>query len=197
MTCVPRSAERPTTRRNTRHSKSGQQCRSHARQSVVGPCSLRSLPRSGERGYKHNEAGGLPASLYLCTQIIQINLVALQQIVTAFTADSTLDEAVALGATLQFQGNFSLRAGSDHHFNSFLERFRLGPGSKERGKLAKRPSNLKRLAESLTDSPARRASEWFFRGMTRSRVVLATTGPQPTVVESPRSAKSTILLKTS
>ena len=67
----------------------------------------------------------------------------------AFAADSAFDEAVTLGATLQFQSNFSLRAGSDRHFYSFLELFRLGPGSNERGKLAKDRSNLKRLARSV------------------------------------------------
>jgi hypothetical protein len=67
----------------------------------------------------------------------------------AFAADATLHKTVALWTTLQFQGNFSLRAGADHHFNSFLELFRLEPGSKERGKLAKREGNLKRLARSL------------------------------------------------
>ncbi len=63
----------------------------------------------------------------------------------AFAADSAFDQAVALGTTLRSQGNFSLRAGSDHHFKSFLELFRQRPGSKERGKLAKSQCNLKRL----------------------------------------------------
>ena len=67
----------------------------------------------------------------------------------AFAADTAFDQTVALGATLGSQGNFSLRAGADDHFNSFLEQFRLGPGSNERGKLAEGPFNLKRLATTL------------------------------------------------
>ena len=67
----------------------------------------------------------------------------------AFAADTAFDQAIALGATLGSQGNFSLRAGADDHFNSFLEQFRLGPGSNERGKLAEGPINLKRLATTL------------------------------------------------
>lgn len=195
MTCEPRSAERPTTRRNTRLSNEGLQSRSHARQSVGDVRSEVSHALVSVATNTARQANCLPRGV--CAEIIQIGSVAFQQIVAAFAADSALDEAVALGATLQFQGNFSLRAGSDHHFNSFLERFRLGPGSKERGKLAKRRSNLKRLAASLLDQPARRANEWFLRGITRSRIVLVTTRPQPTVVESPRSAKSAIFLKTS
>ena len=82
-------------------------------------------------------------------QIAGINLVAFQQIMAAFAADTAFDQAVALRATLGSQGNFSLRAGADDHFNSFLEQFRLGPGSNERGKLAEAPFNLKRLATTL------------------------------------------------
>ena len=64
-------------------------------------------------------------------------LVSFQQIMATFAADAALHEAVALRATLRSQGNFSLRAGADHHFNSFLKLLRLVPGSKVRGKLAK------------------------------------------------------------
>jgi hypothetical protein len=67
----------------------------------------------------------------------------------AFAADSALDQAVALWATLCFQGNFSLRAGADHHFNSFLESIQAWTGAKERGKLAKDRGNLKRLAARM------------------------------------------------
>ena len=91
-----------------------------------------------------------------------ISLVAFQQIMATFAADTAFDQAVALGATLGSQGNFSLRAGADDHFNSFLEQFRLGPGSNERGKLAEGPFNLKRLATTLIG--------WF--GTTRERVVV-------------------------
>ena len=80
---------------------------------------------------------------------IAIGLVAFQQIMAAFAADSAFDEAIALWATLRSQGNFSLRAGADDHFNSFLEQFRLGPGSNERRKLAEGSIILKRLATTL------------------------------------------------
>jgi hypothetical protein len=56
--------------------------------------------------------------------------VTLEQIVAAFAADAALDQAVALGATLQFQGNFSLRAGADNHFDSFLEQVQARAGVK-------------------------------------------------------------------
>ena len=73
----------------------------------------------------------------------------------AFAADTAFDQAVALRATLHSQGNFSLRAGSDHHFKSFLELFRQRPGSKERGKLAEDRCNLKRLARRVRRPPCR------------------------------------------
>ncbi len=100
------------------------------------------------RFHKHCEAGDSPASQCLCGNQNTIGLVAFQQIMAAFAADSAFDQAVALRATLCSQGNFSLRAGSDHHFKSFLELFRQRPGSNERGKLAKGRGNLKRLTRS-------------------------------------------------
>ena len=80
---------------------------------------------------------------------LPIDLIAFQQVVAAFAADTSFDQAVALGATLRSQGNFSLRAGADDHFDSFLEQFRLRAGSNERGKLAEEAINLKRLATTL------------------------------------------------
>jgi len=78
-----------------------------------------------------------------------MDLVSFQQVMAAFAADTAFDQAIALRASLGSQGNFSLRAGADNHFDSFLEQFRLRVGSNERGKLAEGEINLKRLAATL------------------------------------------------
>jgi hypothetical protein len=113
---------------------------------------------------------------------IAIGLVALQQVMAAFAADSAFDEAIALRATLRSQGNFSFRTGADDHFNSFLEQFWLGPGSNERGKLAEGPIILKRLATTL---PGRLSTMRERVAMTSNHSLARRAGvsrPLPTVV---------------
>lgn len=142
MICELHSVRRSRTRKNTKQIKlelltqingqSTHDCTNTARQAIC-------LPRCvcAENKPRKNQS------------------VSLQQIVAAFAADTAFDKAVTLGATLQFQCDFSLCTGADHHFNSFLELINFGPGSKEREKLAKHQSNLKRLAFCLTFKPAR------------------------------------------